>query len=307
MRILITGAGGFIGSHLEARLSGEHEVVAWVGPRGDGVPESERRLSVDLAKAAEPGRALSGTRFDAVFHCAGLADVGASVGNPLLDFEKNVLATRNLVEALAKSESKGARLVFLSSAAVYGNPAELPVPESAPRTPLSPYALHKCMCEDVCEYARRLHGLDARIARIFSAYGPGLKKQIFWDMFRKASRHGRLDMRGTGDESRDYLYIDDLVEALALIATSGSREWVFNVASGTETTIRQVACMFARAMGLKESDVAFDGVQMEGSPANWRADVSRTSNLGFEARTSLEDGVRRYVQWAIQAASQNGV
>lgn len=305
MRILITGAGGFIGSHMQKRLAEEHEVVAWMGPSNNTVSQSEHCRSVDLTHLAELERALSGVCFDAIFHCAGLADVGVSIRNPLLDFEKNVLATRNLIETLMKSESKDARFIFLSSAAVYGNPAALPVSESEPKVPLSPYALHKCMCEDICEYAQRLHGFDVRIARIFSAYGPGLEKQIFWDMFQKVSRFGRLDMRGTGDESRDYVYIDDLVEALVLIAISESDNRVFNIASGTETTIRQVACMFAHAMGLRKSDIAFDGIQMEGSPVNWRADVSRLESLGFKARTSLEDGVQRYVQWAVPMLSRS--
>lgn len=300
MKILVTGASGFIGSHMAEGLANDgHEVVgcARAGCEFAGV---EPR-TVNLLDYGAVQSLLSSVRPDAVVHCAGCANVSKSVEDPVGDFQGNVTATQNLLFSLNGLGLNSTRVLFLSSAGVYGNPDTLPITEEAKLAPLSPYALHKGMTELTCRFMANNHGMDVRIARIFSAYGPGLRKQLFWDMFKKARDLGRLPMWGTGRETRDYIYIDDLVAALKLVLfDEGSASKVFNVANGVEVSIAEAARCFASAMGIDESLIEFNGADREGDPINWRADVTRLEGLGYAPTVSIKDGVARYVDWALK-------
>ena len=201
-------------------------------------------------------------------------------------------------------EMADTRFVFLSSAGVYGNPAVLPIKEDAQMNPLSPYALHKVMCEEICFFFIRNYSFDIKIARIFSAYGAGLKKQIFWDMHKKIEETGQLNMFGTGNESRDYIHIDDVVQALYLIATCNSDEVVFNVANGQETTIRQATELFAEYSCIGKDKINFNGYIREGDPINWRADISKISALGYKQTTDINCGIQDYCKWIKQISME---
>ena len=113
----------------------------------------------------------------------------------------------------------------------------------------------------------------------------------------KYRKTGRLDMFGTGNETRDYIHVDDVVPALYLLATTRSSEVVFNVASGVETTIREATEMFAGIVGVPLENVAFNGMIREGDPLNWRADISKISALGYKPEIGMLDGLRGYVDW----------
>ena len=170
--------------------------------------------------------------------------------------------------------------------------------ETQPLHPLSPYALHKRAAEEVCEFAHRNYLIDVKILRIFSVYGPGLRKQIFWDMYQKMKQTGKLELFGSGEESRDYIYIDDLVAAVRLIVDKASFEDIyFNIANGEECTIREAAVVFAAKAGLRESNISFMGTCREGDPINWRADISRLKKLGYSRSVSFLQGISNYVDW----------
>ena len=157
---------------------------------------------------------LTDIKPDVIIHCAGNTGIQSSVEYPAYDFTSSVTLSHNLMFSLHKLNLTHTRFIFLSSAGVYGSPKTLPISEDSPLSPLSPYALHKTMCEQMCMYFAANYGMDVKIARIFSAYGAGLKRQIFWDMFRKYRKTGRLDLFGTGQESRDYIHVDDVAQAL---------------------------------------------------------------------------------------------
>jgi len=215
-----------------------------------------------------------------------------------MDFENNVTITHNLFFAIHKGNIRNVRVLFLSSAGVYGNPSKLPITEGTLLNPLSPYALHKVTCEEICKYFYNNYDIDVKIARIFSAYGEGLKKQIFWDMNSKILKNGCLEMWGTGNESRDYIYIDDLVVALSLIAIHApEHELVYNVANGAEITIRQAAECFATSSKLDYKLIKFNGETKEGDPINWRADISKLRKLGYIQSVTFEEGVSKYYEW----------
>lgn len=290
--ILITGSEGFIGKKLLLLFSQKgYNVKGW-----DRV-NTEVTDSVDMLDEAAVVSELREINPDIIIHCAGSADVRKSVLYPETDYAGNVTITHNLLFALHKLSMKKTRVVFLSSAGVYGNPISLPITEDMPVNPLSPYALHKVMCEDMCCYFNRNYGLDIKIARIFSAYGVGLRKQIFWDMHIKAEKTGKLEMFGTGNESRDYIHVNDVIQSLYLLATTETEEMIFNVANGEETTIREATELFAECAGISKDKIVFNGVVREGDPINWRADNSKLRKLGYKKKVEMKNGLQEYVDW----------
>lgn len=290
--MLITGANGFIGSEmLKLFASKGYIALGW-----DKV-NMENVESIDMLDEAAIIMLLGQIQPDIIVHCAGAADVSKSVLYPETDYAGNVTITHNLLFALHKLNMEKTRVVFLSSAGVYGNPDRLPITEDMPVNPLSPYALHKVMCEEMCQYFVKNYGMNIKIARIFSAYGAGLRKQIFWDMHKKAERTGKLEMFGTGEESRDYIHVKDVVQALFLLSITESDDVIFNIANGEEVTIRQATLWFAKFAGIGEDKIFFTGVAREGDPIHWRADNRRIRKLGYVKSVEMQDGLREYVKW----------
>ncbi len=292
MRILVVGADGFIGAHCAAHFRrGGHEV--WTASR------TERADSRHLVlRPAEPEfeRLFAGRDYEACVNAAGSASVPRSFEDPAADFEANVLTVHRLLVALRAHNPRCALLNF-SSAAVYGNPRRLPVRESAPPDPVSPYGFHKLQSESLLREYHRLFGLRTCSLRVFSAYGPGLRKQLFWDLYQRSRARTHLELFGTGDETRDFIYIDDLLRALDLILAHGRFEGeAVNVASGTEVTIRDAVRTF---LGLLDPELSygFSGAAKAGDPANWRASIRTIARMGFAPATPLEDGLARCVQW----------
>lgn len=291
-KVLITGASGFIGAKLFQFFQKKQYIVY-----GWDREQTEKVCKVDMLDSAAVTSELRNTVPDIIIHTAGSADVGKSVQAPDMDFAGNVTITHNLLFTLHKLHMEKVRVVFLSSAGVYGNPVSLPITENMPLNPLSPYALHKVMCEDMCRYFSNNYNMNIKIARIFSAYGAGLKKQIFWDMHMKAASTGKLEMLGTGSESRDYIHVNDVVQALFLLATLETQYMIFNVANGEEVTIRQAAEWFAKSIGMREDKISFSGVAREGDPINWLADNTRIRELGYHKTVEMQEGLRKYIEW----------
>lgn len=296
-KILITGANGFIGQHVADIAVKEGYTVLGIdlssAPINSKIRYFQRNLQtesmMDILEKYEP---------DVIVHCAGLADVNYSVRFPESDFYANVAVTRKILFAI-KDMKHTCRFIYLSSAAVYGQPKVLPICEKTELTPMSPYALHKKMAEDICIYCAKQYLMDIVILRVFSAYGPGLRKQLFWDMWKKLQETGQLNLYGTGEESRDYIYITDLVSVIMSICRKDEKlnHIVYNVANGIEIYIRQAAEIFSGLLGYSSSIVHFDQCQKEGNPINWRADIERLAELGYKPNTNIEQGIKNYVEW----------
>lgn len=296
MRVIITGSEGFIGSHLSKRLgSSQFDVYEW---SKDGIfHKGEIVANFQLENPHETKQALCSIKPDLIVHCAGSADVKYSIEKPYDDFICNYVLTHNLLFGIRDANLKDCQFILLSSASVYGNPISLPMKENEPIQPLSPYALHKRAAEEVCIFMSDNYDIKCKIVRIFSVFGPGLRKQIFWDMFQKVRIKNELNMLGSGEESRDYIFIDDLIEALVLIIQSEKNHTVYNVGNGKEITIKEAATVFAQKMGLSDDCVKFSGVRRQGDPINWCADISLMKELGYVQNHSFEEGVQRYVEW----------
>ena len=296
-RVLITGGNGFIGSSVLKYFSAnKYEIYAWGNT--DIVVNGISVQPVNLNDKAEIAECLQNIDPDIIVHCAGSANVNASVEDPLMDFEGNVIITYNILLALLEANKCHIKFIYLSSSAVYGEPQVLPITETHPLKPISPYALHKQMSEEICQYFISQYDMNIVILRIFSAYGPGLRKQIFWDMNEKIKKNGYLELYGTGEETRDFIYIDDLIRVIEIMVDTDDLEYrIFNVANGINVSVRKIAEAYAALWGLDVSHIKFSNISRQGNPVHWKADISRLEAMGYKPFISLSEGIERYYKW----------
>ena len=296
--VLVTGAAGFLGRYIARHFSEQGWSVAGIDQmpgasvRIDGV---SRYYCMQLPDAALP-EVIRKERPSLCVHCAGMSSVPLSVKDPAADYHAGPVLTFEVLNAL-RLDAPACRFVLLSSAAVYGNPATLPVREDHPAAPISPYGFHKLQCEHLCREFSVVYGLPTVSLRIFSAYGPGLKRQVLWDICSKVFVDGALALQGTGSESRDFIHAADIAHAVRIAANAAPlRGEAFNIASGDQTSIRKLSAMVLEALGSPVPPV-FDGVLPAGTPVNWQADISRLRSLGFSASRPLADGIREVADW----------
>jgi len=296
VRLLITGIHGFIGSSVGffARARG-HDVLgvglpsrapdAWTG--------AYRRLDTMAADVAQVVTAFAP---DAVLHAAGTASVRASYEAPKDDLLTAVTTWENVLEGVRRSGLRPV-VLFPSSAAVYGDPERLPIPEDTASDPISPYGFHKCVCEVLAREYVKCYGLHVVVARLFSVYGPRQRRLLLWELFARATGPDpEIVLEGTGKETRDYLFADDAAAALIDVAASGPRGLtVLNVASGEAIETGTLAALVGRIVG-SHKPVRPRGAERAGDPRNWRADVGRLRSMGADVHRPLEEGVRACVE-----------
>ena len=290
----VTGAAGFLGGAVAAawvragwRVAGFDTTPGWSGGCAHWITGEVHRDALARA-AAEIGAP------EVMFHAAGGSSVGASVADPEGDFARTVLSVRETL-AFLKAEAPGARLIYPSSAAVYGAASSDSLPESASLRPISPYGRHKLQAETEIADA----GLEAVILRFFSLYGPGLRKQLLWDLARRlATSPSQLELSGTGEERRDFLYLDDAVRLVGLAAGADSEGGprVLNGGRGEAIRVRHAAETLARAFEV-DAAIAFSGETRAGDPAALVADISEARALGFSPSVAFEDGAKRFARW----------
>lgn len=292
MKILIIGSNGFIGKHCIKYFSKKHYDV-W----GADIflTEDEKfillnRVDTDFAKLFEKHK------FDICVNASGSANVGFSFNSPNIDFELNVYNVQKLLIAIKEYNSK-CKLVNFSSAAVYGNASTLPINENSTKKPLSPYGVHKLQSEELLKYYHAFFGLKTCSLRVFSAYGEGLKKQLFWDLYKKYKKKLPITLYGTGNESRDFIYIDDLLRGLELVIINANfKGESINLSSGIETTIGEVVKIFYNILN-KNVVFNFNGEVRIGDPLNWRADITKISSFGFTPKVEIKEGLKEYINW----------
>ena len=301
-KLLITGVNGFIGRNAAHYFENEYEVHGMdIAARYCEADDTVRYYQCNMSQnPAELSMIVTNVQPDVILHCAGSANVGASVVNPMADLDGNLHSLYQLLIAL-QGIAKRPKVIFMSSAAVYGNPKQLPIRETDELAPISPYGLHKLMCERLCHYYNQVHGYRVRAIRIFSAYGiannNGLRKQIFWDIYQKYQSAGEIKLFGTGHETRDFIHVTDILQAMKCILAYDGPEEVFNVANGEEESIRNLAEIYARELGESADIVSFSGETKAGDPLNWRADISLLKKIGYQKTIDFEEGVRGYVHW----------
>ncbi|WP_030164964.1 NAD-dependent epimerase/dehydratase family protein [Spirillospora albida] len=300
MRILVTGAAGFIGSHLVDRLVADGHEVAGVddGSSGANFRDGVEYLRMDVADPALAGRAAE-RRPEVICHLAAQVSVRASVADPLHDARVNVIGTANVLEA---ARAAGARkVVFASSCAVYGVPDALPVPPDAELRPASPYAASKVSGEVYLRTYKALHGIDYTALTLANVYGPRQTPEgeagvvsIFSDALL-AGRPTRVF--GDGKQTRDYVYVLDVVDAFARAAGERGGGRRFNVGTGRQTTDRELHTLVAAAAGAPD-EPEFAPSRLGDLPAMSVDPGPTRAELGWEPRMGLAEGLAATVAWA---------
>lgn len=293
MRVLIIGSRGFIGGHVAKVMDARCELHT-----ADIVGEPSDRHWLIASQAPDFASLLGTLKPDICINCSGAANVGLSFQDPHGDFMLNASLVHDLLEAI-RTRSPATKLVNLSSAAVYGNPQTVPVPEDAPNAPISPYGWHKLTAENLNRQYAQCFGIQTLSLRPFSVYGPNLRKQLFWDIFQKSQSSDQIVCPGTGDETRDFIYVKDMAESIALCidrATFDGR--AINVANGEAITIRRAVETLLAAIGWS-GRLEFNGVVREGDPLRWTADISRLKALGYKPAFSFESGISELAKWLV--------
>lgn len=293
MKILVVGANGFIGSKCVSYFSDQgYNVVGC-----DLQPTSECINYIDLNDLSYNYNELfSKYVFDVCINSAGSAHVAYSFQYPEKDFELNVFLIINLLGAI-KNHSVNCKFINFSSAAIYGNPWQLPIKEEFLPSPISPYGYHKLLSENLLYEYYRFFNLKTCSLRVFSAYGEGLKKQLFWDLYLKANQTDKIELYGTGKESRDFIYIHDLITIVDIIIKKGKFEGeTYNVANGEEILIKDAVALFLNELGWN-GKVVFSNEEKTGDPINWKADIKKITDLGYQRKYSLTEGLKNYSEW----------
>jgi dTDP-glucose 4,6-dehydratase/UDP-glucose 4-epimerase len=292
MKILIIGSQGFIGGHLYRYFSSRFETSG-----ADVINKDEQdRFTLLDKENTEFDEIIKSEKFDFCINASGNGSVPISLGQPLLDFNLNVVNSFKLLEAL-RLHNPSCRYISLSSAAVYGNPRQLPIKETDAPLPLSPYGWHKFYTEQIGKEYYELHNIQNVNLRLFSVYGEGLRKQLFWDIFLKTQQSRHIELFGTGNETRDFIYIDDLVHAVHCVMNNARfTAEVINIASGIETTISMAASILCNEIN-PDIAVSFNNKLKLGDPLKWKADISILQEMGFSIKTPIHLGLKKLAQW----------
>ena|SRR5208283_4491893 len=297
-KILVTGGAGFIGFHLCKRLAGLTSDLTIYDDLSSGKMENVK----DVGKAKlvkgdilDLKKLLSAEKADLIYHLAAQVVVPYSMENPLIDFETNAKGT---VHVLEKARKDDAKLVFASSAAVYGNPTVFPTPETYGFHPFSCYGLSKIVGEEYCEMYRDQYGLDVTIMRFANVYGLRCHGVIHDFLDKIAKNPNKLEIIGTGLQSRDFVHVSDVVDALI---TVGSEEFTngktYNLGYGTTIKIIDLAKLMLQILNLQDKTVVTTtGVSWQGDVTTiWFDNSKAKKELNWNPKVSLEDSIKEVI------------
>lgn len=293
-QILVTGGSGFIGRNLVKELLtlGKRVIVVDKDRSFSGYLRSPQMtyLHADIRNKEQAADLMQGV--DLVFHIAGNADASISIQDPLFDFETNALGTFTIVDAAHKAGVK--KLIYASSALIYGPTQHLPLREFYPPQPLVPYAASKLAGEISCLSFFHAYHFPITIARLFCVYGPDedprrsrveVSRYLRWHLNHQPIRTiGDIDLK-----TRDYIHVSDVVRGLLLLAEKGNKGEIFNIGSGQEVSMRQLIDTISLVTG-REAIVSSDTSTMADSYRQV-ADISRMRELGYEPHISLKEGI----------------
>lgn len=304
--ILITGGAGFIGSTLANALLPDNKVIVLDDlSMGDfnNLDESINLTKIEgnLVDKELLGKIFSENEFDYIFHLGAVASVADSVARPYETHQVNFDSTMTILEILRTRKSKLKRFVFSSSAAVYGDEPTLPKREESVIRPLTPYAIDKFASEKMAMIYNLLYDIPTSATRFFNVYGPNQNPESPYSGFisilvDRLKNEKELTIFGNGEQTRDFVYVEDVVNSLLLIATSDkSRGQVYNVGTGSRITLNDLVKLSQEITGKKIS-IKFDK-EREGDIRDSISDISKLRSIGYEPNVDLALGMKKYLEY----------
>ena len=304
--VLITGGAGFIGSSLANVLLPQNKVTVIDNlSMGDfnNLHESANLTKIlgDVTDKKLLTKVFEENDFDYIFHLAAIASVADSVARPYETHQVNFDSTMMILEILRQNKKSLKRFVFSSSAAVYGDEPTLPKTEESTIRPLTPYAIDKFASEKMVMIYYNLYNIPASATRFFNVYGPNQNPNSPYSGFisilvNRLRENTDLTIFGDGEQSRDFVYIEDVIQALLLIATSNqSLGEVYNVGTGIKNTINDLT-KFAQKFANKELSIKYDAAR-QGDIKDSLSDVSKLESIGYKPNFDLADGMKKYLNY----------
>jgi len=308
-RVLVTGGGGFIGSHLVDALMARGDSVHVLDNLATGSKENVKRwfgktpftfMEGDLLNPSDLAE-IEAYKYEAVFHLAADPEVRVGQADPSIHFRQNVVATQNLLEHLRKTQDN-LTLLFASTSTVYGEPAKTPTPENyTPLAPISIYGATKLACEALIAAYAQTCGFKAVICRLANIVGPRSKHGVIHDFVQKLRRNPKqLEILGDGNQTKSYLYISDCIEAMLLTTEGSTRERIetYNIGSEDQINVKAIAQIVIEEMGLNKVELVFTGGVdggrgWKGDVKNMLLDTAELKSKGWKPRFNSAEAVRK--------------
>lgn len=300
-KILITGAKGFLGSNTARYFKNQGYQTYGLG-HGNLLVEECRTLGLDYwYKSDITISAIKNIKqqFDVIVHCGGSGSVGFSIEHPYEDFRKTVNGTLEILEYMRLYNPK-AHLIYPSSPAVQGECTNEPIKEDYIGAPASPYGYHKKIAEDLCRSYSSKYKIKISIIRLFSVYGNGLKKQILWDAVNKIqSSFETVEFWGTGQETRDFIHIDDVVNLFEKVLSCQDDFILLNGGSGNKFTISEVVYLIKKLL-CSNINIKFNNQENKGNPIYYCADLKKSKEFHWIPKIEFHVGLEKYLQWVVK-------
>jgi len=309
MKCLVTGGAGFIGSHItEHLLNCEYETVCLdnfdttydINSKKRNIAPFLGNENFELVKGDIRDRELlkeTIVDIEYIFHEAALVSVVESMKDPVKTIEINTIGTLNVLEAAISGNAK--KVIIASSAAVYGDAPELPKKESMKPVPKSPYAISKLDCEYAARIYFEEYGLKTTCLRYFNVYGPGQDPTSPYAaaipiFLRKALKNENILIYGDGAQTRDFIFVDDIVSANELAMSKGDGK-ILNAANGIATSINKIAKDIIKITDSRSS-ISY-AEERSGDIKHSLADISQINKIGFKPQYTMNEGLEKTIEW----------
>jgi UDP-glucose 4-epimerase len=298
--ILVTGGKGFIGSHLIDFLitNGYKNVLSMDRNLSQGfMNESCSYVHGDLCDVTSLRNIFNRYPINCIYHFAGNSNVPLSFADPITDFNSNALGTLNLYQESIKSSVK--KILFTSSASVYGQPEYVPVDEGHPLNPISNYALSKLYGEKLAIAYNNTSLIQSSVIRVFSSYGPRQPRYILYDLLMKIRQNSKeIKMIGSPSTIRDYIYVKDAAKAFHEVMISDiSNGEVFNLSGGHPIKIGDLVNLVCSLLDIKPN-IIYSKNSWPGDIREFNGDISKIKSLiGFEPKVNLVEGLKESIKW----------